>query len=379
MFNDPQLTQALITGALVALVGFGLILPALRRNPQRVLLRGTDPKPRDPAIKASRALGLSEWQSGIVGPKDKDPEVLPYMGHHILSLTNDCVAVRAGGGTHAWRFVLFAMILAPPFVVALVLEAQSLLQFYAIDGGNCVTYDPDPVFTPVPTNPFGYITSRACDIALIFDANSIYETMGAKIKALLDPFVLPLLVLIVIPLIALITVLRRTPAPLVFDRTRRLVYTQASGKLWAAPWDGLQMSVFGGPFTTTPAVALFENGTGQGRWFVLAGYHARKEFRAPRLTMLGLDWFKRWDGMRCWLVAYMEQGTQGLHGQFNGRGVGDLLAPRQATLADDLVTRVDALDMPTGVQAEMSRSMKALMSHHDRVITAQDCNLRQAT
>jgi hypothetical protein len=382
MLNDPLLLQALAVGAVVALVGFGLVLPALRRTPMQRLQRGTEPYPYDPAIKAPKALGLSKWQSGIVGPKDKDPELLPYLGHHIIDLNEDRVVVRAGGGTHAWRFVLFVMILAIPLAVALALELQALLAFSIYSGGRCVTYVPAGDGFEVATqllepSVWNYVYSRACEVALIFDPNSIYPTLSAKLAAFINPLRFPFLLIFAVLLIGFLVRLRRTPAPLVFDRRRKLVYTHANGKLWAAPWDGLQMRSFVGPFTTTPAFALFENGNGTGRWFVLAGYHARKEFRAPRLVMLGLDWMKRWDGMRCWLVVFMEQGPSDLHGRYVGRGFGDFIAPRQANLPDDIATKVDGLNIPAGKPVSMPRSMAALMKHPNRVIQPEDCALRR--
>lgn len=381
MLDDPRVIQAAIAGTITAAIGFGLVLPAIRKLPMQQLQKGTDPKPADPKIKAPMALGLSKWQSGIVGPRDKHPEVMPYLGKHIIALDDDRVAVRAGGGTHHWRFVLFVMILAPILFVGVVLEFQEIMRF-AFRGGSCITYVPveggiDPVMTPVSKTPWGYVTMQYCYYALIFDPNSLQQTLGEKVFAATDFMRFPFLIIAFVGITAALSIFRKTPPPLVFDRRRKLVYTYHNGQVWAAPWDGLQMRTFVGAFITTPAFALFENGTGRGAWFVLAGYHAGKELRAWRLNTLGLNWMRRWDGMRCWLVVFMEQGRTDLHPQFAGRGFGDLIAPRQAQLPADIDALVDQLDMPSGQKEEMKSSMAALLRQGDRrVLSAEDCNLK---
>lgn len=379
MLGDPTVMTALITGGIVALVGFAIVIPILRRNPQRTLLAETTPKPRDPAIAASRALGLSRWQSGVLGPRDKDPAVLPYMGQHILALDGDRVVVRGGGGTHALRFVLLVAVLAPVLAAALMLMVLDILRFMGRSAGSCTTYTQTdtgitPVYEALPATVGGYFQEQACNFALIFDSNSVFPTLGAKLGALMALHG-PLIVLILLPLLGLLLILRRTPAPLVFDRKRRVVYTYAKGALWMAPWEGLQMSVFGGPFTTAPAFALCKNGTGPARWFVLAGFHGRGEWRAPALAAIGLDWLHRWDGMRCWLAFYMERGPERIHGVFRGRGIGNLLAPREGKLPADLTNQIDALTLTRGPKADLPQSMTALMHHRDPMITAQEAGL----
>ncbi|WP_298293014.1 hypothetical protein [uncultured Litoreibacter sp.] len=390
--SDPYVLQALAAGVLAAALLSGGLWLIRRNHPSLRPLKGTDPMPRDRSIAAPRAVGVSDWQSGVAGPRDKEPHILPYAGPHLLQVNADRAVIRAGGERHAARFILFVFVLAPLFVACLGLQLQQLLGFLGRGVGNCTTYvatgdGVEVVWTEVPGTLAGFLQTRLCDLALIFDSNSVHQGLGEKLSSLLDPNVLTFLGLFGLPIIALAIMARPTPAPLVFDRSRQVVYTVRKGALWAAPWDGLQMVAAGGPFTTMPAVALSRfDGDGwdpRQRWFVLAGYHARGEARAAFIREQGADWVNRWDAVRCWLVVYMTQGPQQVHGRFIGKGFADLIAPRQANLPEDSETQLDAALAAHALQTrggshDMPRSMKALMRRADSVVSAEQCGLTKA-
>ncbi len=94
----------------------------------------------DPKIKASpaaRFFGIAEWQSSVPGPVDKDSEIIPYMGPHVLQIDENRALLRAGGDSIAARWAISCGFFFPIYAVVLIIEASEVLQFFARGGRTC--------------------------------------------------------------------------------------------------------------------------------------------------------------------------------------------------------------------------------------------------
>ena len=135
--------------------------------------------------------------------------------------------------------------------------------------------------------------------------------------------------------------LAKAHPPIVFNRKKRLIYTQYKGKLYLTDWDRAFFS------TRINAIGfelhhLNKAGEWESRWFSVAGHNYFGELCeflfAHKATLR-----ERYHSMRAWLILYMEKGEQAVHPVLPFKGILDYLTPRQEQLDADIDQQVESL------------------------------------
>ena len=284
---------------------------------------------------------LSDFQTGLLGPMDI-PEGLPaYMGPHLLQVNKQQAVLRGGARQHARRFVLLSFIALPVFLVWGWTELRDFIRFMssgiarlgvnAMPDGTLQSFFFDPTLA-------GFIQSRIHSAELILDMNASVLSKGFTLVAS-GPLSLVCFGIFLMAVVMII--LRRTAAPIVVDRDRRVVYTREGDRIWAAPLDGIAVAMAQGPFGATSLAFGLRDIDAQEklRWHPVAAYLSWSELFSRQRHAEGVVAENRWQAMRLWLAIFVA-GYEQQH-EAPAFGLTRLIAPRQARLGNDIDARID--------------------------------------
>lgn len=323
---------------------FWLLKPLIFDNPVTRTYSGTSPKKRHPKVKDIKLFaggGLANWKTGIYGPKDKTFEVPPYSSSHVTSVSSDKCKIRSDHKFFSRRIFLGGYVFGIIFMLGFMIFMKDYLK-YGDSRQYCIIDEVEPetgyrksVYTGGGVT--GYIHARWCTIKLRYSSDRpVLEKLDSIfLSSRHFPFTL-----MVFGLFGWVYLFfKSAPPPIIFDRKRRLVYTQYKGKTYVSDWDTLSISPTTGHLASGLGLELFtrgNDGNWQSKWFSLAGYHYHLEFWIGYLWDSGLAWMKRWEGMRGWLILYMDKGPESVHAPVDRKGFLDCFVPFRKKLPEDI-------------------------------------------
>lgn len=320
-----------------------LLKPLILNNPVARDYIGEYPKKRQQKRNFFSFFGggFAKWKSGVYGPRDRAFEVPPYCSSHVISFSNDKCTVRSDHRFFTRRIVLGGYVFGIIFMLGFMIFMKDYLK-YGESRQYCITNEIEPetgyrksVYTGGGIS--GYIHARWCTIKLRYnnDGPALEKLNSIFLSSRHFPFTLMLFGLLGWACLFF----KKAPPPIIFDRKKRIVYTQYKGKVYVSDWDTLSISPTTGHLSNGLGLELFtkdKQGNWQPKWFSLAGYHYHFEFWIGYLWDSGLAWMKRWEGMRSWLILYMDKGPEYVHTPVDRKGLLDYFVPFRKTLPEDM-------------------------------------------
>ena len=304
----------------------------------------------------------ASWKSGIYGPREMNVDYgppAPYLGHHLLSADRNKAKVRSDIFYYKKKFLWF-FLWGIFFTVGAMIVGQDYLKYQFSGKGSCIQRIDTPagekrVYVPLKKNVINYFYWRYCLETYAFYSKKREHSLKNDLLYFLNDSILQYLFLL-IPLFSLLYLtLKPAPAPILFDRKNRLVYTKRKGKLYIADWQSLAISQASGTFGRLGmALQLFtldKHGQWKPRWFTLAAHPYYGEPTNGYMTSLGLNPFgygpfqvtsRREQGQRAWLLRYMEQGPHQVHPVLPAHGLWESLSPIRQKLPGDIEAQVVA-------------------------------------
>ena len=271
-----------------------------------------------------KRIGKKEY-SGVYGPGQPGPAD-SYIGNNLLHKDENRAIVRGGGAQHMLRIMMlgfFGILLAGG---TLVMHDEYERYLRGADdlkvGDSFLENDIDLLIFTYQKYKEG-----------VFTAGDLF--WGLYKYLLFVPGFVFCVLLILLPM----------PAPLCFDRKRRLVYTFKGGHVWMADFDTMPMWIVSsltrgksGLVRTTNLICLYrQDGKAWKRSFKFS-IAALRYFRESWAWHDGFP-----DGAWRWMIDYMDKGPEAVHDRIYKVGMMDLLTPFTRKLPDDIEARVDRL------------------------------------
>ena len=267
-----------------------------------------------------------EGYSGVYGslhPGEADS----YIGSNLLHKDENRAIVRGGGLQHGGRILL--------------------LVFFAIFvmGGGGVIYRDYQHFHGTADDLKRGRTFIEREIDLVEYRIREYERGNITLS---EAFLRGVNYLFFFPALTflLITIFWPMPAPLCFDRRRRLVYTFKRGTVRLVDFDAMPMDASmslmkqsSGTFRTVNFMCLYRwNGQVWKPSFRFA-IATHRYFSEPLWVNHGDYAHRSWR----WMIDYMDKGPEAVHDRIYKIGILNLLTPFTRKLPDDIEARVDRL------------------------------------
>ncbi|EPJ47494.1 MAG: hypothetical protein OFPII_12410 [Osedax symbiont Rs1] len=339
MFSSDQILIIVIAASLIVIIIVGAIkLGAFSKtnNPSW----GHAPFPRTEKIQIFNWFnGWANWKSRLYTGKKLTTRIA-YIGHHLTEINNNQATIRSNGWFYT-RKTLLSIWIGIAFVTTSLIIMDDYKWFYIRDGGMCpiiqVVKDKKEVVGYVDYNGsfYDYIGQEFCVIKNVFGNSRLHDTVERKVKYFLSSNYYIRFTWLASFLIICWLVFTKSPPPLVFDRKRRLVYTQYKGKIYLSDWDKLFYSIR----TTYQAHSIgFElyhldkKGRWKPKWFSVAGHHYYGELNDHLLSLNAVN-SNRSHAMRAWLILFMEKGPLAVHPVLPFKGILDTLTPRKGSLS----------------------------------------------
>lgn len=298
------------------------------------------------------------WKSGIYRGK-KLFITIPYIGNQLIEINKYKAIIKTGSGLYVRNFFLtYLFVFIFLFNIFLFIDKTVIRSNGSMN--YCVTYsDPNDHGTKEyielgESFLFIYI-SDFCDMRnIIFSMNYLFEGKLSRLDFLLrSTYWFYYLSIVSFSLLAEILLTKPTP-PIVFDRKRRIIYTQFNDQLYLSNWDRAFFSVRFNSLAFE-LYRLDDQGHWQSRWFTLAGHHffgERNEVLEEAHHAVGSD---RSHAMRSWLILYMDKGAHAVHGALPFKGLGDYLMPRKSELDINIEQQIDELLLKRRAPGEAER------------------------
>lgn len=289
-----------------------------------------------------------KFHSGVYGPMDKHAEVPPYSGSHVISISKEKCTVRSGQWFFSRRIFIGGYVFGMIFMLGLTIFGKDYLRYgdvrqycpyNAVENGELIR-----ARKHMGGGLIGYIISSTCYAKRILSSTDY--SIKRKVSYFIHSELFPLSLMLIGLLGILYLFFKPAPPPIIFDRKQRLVYTQQKGKVYVSDWDTLSIRPTAGHLTSGLGLKLYtkdKHGNWSSKWFSLAGYHYNLEFWIGYLWDTGLSWKKRWEGMRGWLILFMDKGPDYVHAPVDKKGFLDLFVPFRKKLPEDIEQQ--ALDL----------------------------------
>lgn len=283
-----------------------------------------------------------KFQSGVYGPTDKNAEVPPYSGSHVISVSQEKCTVRSNQWFFSRRIFIGGYIFGMVFVLGLMIFGNDYLKYGERARQSCILNEIDEQ-TGYRKSVYsgggitGYLYARWCTVKFRLQNREL--TLQNLSSIALSSRHFPFTLMFIGLLGFLYFLLKPAPPPIVFDRQRRLVYTQQKGKVYVSDWDTLSIRPTAGHLSSGLGIKLYtkdKQGNWKSKWFSLAGYHYNLEFWINYLWSTGLSWKKRWEGMRGWLILFMDKGPDYVHAPVDKKGFLDFFVPFRKKLPEDI-------------------------------------------
>lgn len=302
------------------------------------------PKPRFPGVHLLHGTlhRLQMFRTGFYGPRLQDGH-LGWLGNNLRHCTNDQAVIHAGQRHYTVHRAVFAWFLGMVCLIALIsllrewltLGRGILWLFYDFDMSRTCRwwyFENDQLLSteyPLDGDFFSYIGDYFCTLnaRVEFYYRDLYDPTltpeAANVVMVVLKFFfsgpVPLFCFIILSYLVLVlcAALYPAPAPLVFDRQRKLVYTRRWGRLYVANWEQLALSHMLSR-SPTLAVELYGKnlwGVWKPRWFTLRGLSYRGEakdwerLKSKTITPERVPWLQQWT----WLLRYYHHGTRAVY------------------------------------------------------------------
>ncbi|MBL3575841.1 hypothetical protein JMK10_20750 [Rhodovulum sulfidophilum] len=349
MFPSDLFLLSVVVYLPLTIVGFFLILRRRSRNRREREAASKIGNTRQHRGGEHMLCDYAEWQSGVAGPQPLR-KVAPRIAPILKSVTKDRVVLQAGYHVIIRRSAItFALVFT---VYAMSKFAITDMVNYAKDRHFFIDYVQDSdghdrsVFIEHKPSMWNYLLTKINRIEIAYRPKNV-ENAGGYISKTGDLIgrEFPPIAFFGSFLAFLVMLLFKSPAPIVVDRKRRLVYTWHRGRIWAARWDDVAITRVEGHLRHTAlAFALHDTkGKGGTRWFILSGAPAWGEKDDPRDRLLSdARDFNRWQGMRLWLHEWVEGRREPSQEDLSRRfAVMHLLVPRQRKIPEVAMRQLD--------------------------------------
>ncbi|EPJ47496.1 MAG: hypothetical protein OFPII_12430 [Osedax symbiont Rs1] len=291
--------------------------------------------------------GWANWKSAIYTGKKLDIEIA-YIGHQVINISKDKVVIRSNCWLYAGKF-LFGFILLIIFSLGFLITSKNYLKFHRTGGGCPIIIQTDAGQIVereyFKGNIINYFYREYCYLrnALFYDNRN--NTIKKKLSSLFNIDLFPLYLLFLGSGGGLLLIISRAPPPLVFNRKKRIIYTQHKGKIYISNWDKTFYTIRFIHQAFSIGFELYhldKNGDWQSKWFSVAGHHYYGETNDYLLALKAMR-ADRSHAMRAWLILFMDKGAMAVHPVLPFKGILDTLTPRQTLLDEDIEAQVETL------------------------------------
>jgi hypothetical protein len=316
-----------------------------RKNPTW----GCDPLPRNKKLFPFKWLnGWAHWKSGVYQGKELNNEIA-YIGHQAIQIKKNKVTVRSDGWLYAKKSIcgiVFGMV----FILGILISTKEFLKLYNYRNFCPVIIqkennDQDIKLKMLPDGIINILKGQVCIIKNILFYDDRYDSFEKKMSRLFSHNYWGYY-LFIIGFFALLRIfLSKAPPPLVFDRKKRLIYTQYKNKLYLSDWDKAYYTIQVNSQSYIVGFELYhidKKGNWVPKWFTIAGHHYYGEVNEYLLSLKAIH-SDRSHAMRAWLILFMEKGELAVHPVLPFKGILDDLTPRKEKLDDDIEQQVTAL------------------------------------
>ena len=351
-FSTMSTSDLLIVGSTIAtsVLIIGLLIKngnfSKKNNPNY----GRKPFPRIVKILPFNWFnGWANWKSGIYKGKDLKSEIA-YLGHQAIEVNNECAVIRSNGWLYVGKCVgglIFGLIL----ILGAGQLSKDYLEYRGWGGGFCSVFEVvEDEYVLAYRNEYDksvadFFKREVCIIKRVLADQKKYNTINKKVVYFLGSSYWSQYLTVIGFLSFLFLLLAKAPPPLVFDRKKRLIYTQYKGKLYISDWDKAFYTVRYTYQAYSIGFELFhlnKKGEWEVRWFTIAGHHYFGELCEFLMAHKAIN-SDRSHAMRAWLILYMEKGELAVHPVLPFKGILDYMTPRQEQLDDDIDQQVEDL------------------------------------